>query len=210
MTNSVLHKPHTSRLDDSALQAMFRYFDDLVGLSQADWQLLKPALTVKEVEANTTLQEIGKPGLKHYFIVRGLARMFYLTSEGKELNKGFYDEGSMVGSLSALIMNEPSRFAIETFEPSFLIEMDLKSFRGLAYSNQGWLKVFNHCCQMMLVRNERREAELLTMSSKQRFLQFTRNFPAYLDRIPQYHIASYLGITAVALSKYKKQWLTED
>ena len=48
------------------------------------------------------------------------------------------------------------------------------------------------------------------MTAKQRFLQFVRNFPDYLERIPQYHIASYLGITPVALSKYKKQWLKDD
>lgn len=205
-------KPSTidiQAFEEKSLKTMYQYFDRLVGLDKKDWQLMLPALSVKSLEKETVLQEIGKPGLKHHFIIHGIARLYYITPEGKELNKGFYDENSMVGSLSALILNEPSRFAIETLEPSIVIELDLKSFRALAYSNQGWLRVFNYCCQMMLVRNERREAELLTMSSKQRFLQFTRNFPNYLDRIPQYHIASYLGITPVALSRYKKQWLEE-
>jgi CRP-like cAMP-binding protein len=60
----------------------------------------------------------------------------------------------------------------------------------------------------MLIRNERGETELLTMTAKQRFLQFNRNFSEYHGRIPQYHIASYLGITPAALSKHKKQWLS--
>jgi CRP-like cAMP-binding protein len=57
---------------------------------------------------------------------------------------------------------------------------------------------------MMLIRNERREAELLTMTTKQRFLQFNRNFSEHQGGIPQYNIASYLGITPEALSNYKK------
>lgn len=188
---------------------MYQYFDNLVGLEKDDWQLMLPALSVKSLKKETVLQEIGQPALKHYFIISGMARLYYITPEGKELNKGFYDENSMVGSLSALILNEPSRFAIETLEPGVVIELDLKSFRELAYANQGWLRVFNYCCQMMLIRNERREAELLTMSARQRFQQFIRNFPDHLDRIPQYHVASYLGITPVALSRYKKQWLQD-
>lgn len=209
MSKSASSNANSQAFKDESLQTMYQYFDRLVGLKKNDWQLMLPALSVKLAEKETELQEIGQPALIHYFIISGIARLYYITPEGKELNKGFYDENSMVGNLSALILNEPSRFAIETLESSIVIELDLKSFRELAYSNEGWLRVFNYCCQMMLVRNERREAELLTMSAKQRFLQFVRNFPGHLDRIPQYHVASYLGITPVALSKYKKQWLQD-
>ena len=129
--------------------------------------------------------------------------------DGKELNKGFYGENHFVGSLSSIILNEPSRFFVETLEPCTLVKFPHSRFNTIKGKYLGWERLFNHCCQLMLVRNERREAELLINSAKERFLQFIRNFPGYINRIPQYHIASYLGITPVALSKYKNQWLQD-
>ncbi|WP_423894855.1 Crp/Fnr family transcriptional regulator [Candidatus Pelagadaptatus aseana] len=191
------------------MEQMRQAFDRQVGMPDDEWLQLEPLVNVREVPAKYTLQKIGSVATHHYFVVKGLVRFYYITPEGKELNKGFYGEDYIAGSLSAMIMEEPNRFAIETLEPSIVIDLPLKQIHAVSGPGTAWERLVNHCCQLMLVRNERREAELLTLTAKQRFLQFVRNFPGYLERIPQYHIASYLGITPVALSKYKKQWLAD-
>lgn len=193
----------------AVLADLFRDLQQWVGLSEADWQLMEAQLDVRQVGTRHRLQEIGQPVTQHYYIVSGLVRLFYLSPDGKELNKGFYSARHIVGNLSAVILDEASRFAIETLEPSTLVSFPFAGLMPLRERCVGWERLFNYGCQMMLVRNERREAELLTLSAKARFLQFVQNFPDYLERIPQYHIASYLGITPVALSRYKKQWLEE-
>ncbi|OUR97567.1 hypothetical protein A9Q81_12890 [Gammaproteobacteria bacterium 42_54_T18] len=194
-------------IEASALTAMHRHYDQLVTFPLDEWEMLRYHLTVKTVNEKYTLQPIGEKSTKNFFLVKGLVRYYYLTPEGKELNKGFYSSNHMVGSLSAAILDEPCRFGIETLEPCVLVELDLVGLRSCSERNPAWQRLYLHSCEMMLIRNERREAELLTMNAKQRFQQFVRNFPDYLERIPQYHIASYLGVTPVALSKYKKQWL---
>lgn len=178
-------------------------------LGQPDFDLgeIFHSLKVMHVDAKHNLQAIGQPITDHYYIAKGLVRLFYLTPNGKELNKAFYGESHIVGNLSAVILNEQSRFAVETLEPCTLVKLPMDRLQEHYKNSPPWQALFNYGCQMMLIRNERREAELLTMNARQRFLQFTRNFPEYLERIPQYHIASYLGITPEALSKYKKQWL---
>jgi CRP-like cAMP-binding protein len=186
----------------TAFQQMNQTFDALKAMPKSEWEATCKNLEVIKVPKKHVLQEIGKPSTVHYFVLEGLVRYYYLGLDGKEHNKAFYDKGHIVGSLSAIILNEPARYCIETIEPCTLIALPLNSSVSL--------ELFNYGCQMMLVRNERREAELLTMSAKERFLQFHRNFPSYFDRIPQYQIASYLGITPVALSRYKEQWLEEQ
>ena len=193
--------------DTVAYQHMFNWLNDNFELSAQAWSDYLPELSVIRVEGNHTLQEAGLPVSKFYFLVDGLVRFYYITPDGKELNKAFYGANNIVGSLSALIMNEPCRFGVATLEPSILIEMPYESKSNVWRDSPDWQEVFNRCCQLMLIRNERREHELLTFSAKERFLQLIRNFPDYSTRIPQYHIASYLGITPVALSKYKKDWL---
>ncbi|NKI15884.1 Crp/Fnr family transcriptional regulator [Spongiibacter sp. KMU-166] len=189
------------------LNGMRQHFDQLFNFPPDEWEGFLPCLRVKEVAAKHCLQVAGEKSTHHYFIADGLVRFYYITPEGKELNKGFYKNNHIVGSLSAAILDEPCRFAIETLEPSVLVEIDLGLMRTLAPKMPVLQRLHLHSCEMMLIRNERREAELLTMTARQRFLQFVRNFPDLLERIPQYHIASYLGITPVALSRYKKQWL---
>lgn len=192
------------------LKKMYETLHAQSGITPDEWQHMVPHATVKTVPAKHTLQAAGQMSQKHHYVAEGLVRLFYTTPEGKELNKGFYGDGYIVGSLSALILDEPCRFAVETLEPGVVIELPIANLKKLIDPGNGWDKLMNYSYKMMLVRNERREAELLTMTAKQRFQQFVRNFPDYLERIPQYHIASYLGITPVALSKYKKQWLEDS
>jgi len=199
--------PSKSNKNEAAYLAYMRdCLVKLVDIDDDDWQQLLPYFSVVKAKKKTSLQAIGTPVTKHHFIVKGLVRLNYITLDGKDVNKGFYSEGTLIGNLSSLIIHEPSRFSIETIEACELVELDLRDFEGLFSRCPGWVRLFNVSCQMMLIRNERREAELLTMSARQRYLQFSRNFHHCIDRIPQYHIASYLGITATALSRYKQQW----
>ena len=209
MTDSLLKSDTETIADRLNKSQMYQQLDRLVGLSAADWQTILRYLSVETVPPRYCLQAVGSPVKKHYFITQGLVRLFYITPEGKDINKGFYSEGHIAGSLSGLILREPSRFGIETLEACTLIAMNLENFDDLMKTCDGWARIFNHSCEMMLIRNERREAELLSLSSKARFLQFVKNFGADMARIPQYHIASYLGITPTALSRYKDQWLQQ-
>lgn len=194
---------------EHAFDIFYQELQRRVGMPRSDWAQLKAHCKVREVPAKYCLQEIGQTASHCHFIVSGLVRYYY-NKQGKELNKAFYKEGWPVGNLSAMIMEEPSRFAIETLEPCILIQYAVKDRHTLAEQYPSWGQFFSRSCELMLVRNERREAELLTSSSRERYLQFLKNFPDFEQRIPQYHIASYLGITPVALSKYKKQWLEID
>jgi len=192
-----------------ALSSMYEHLHNQFGLSQASWEQFLPEMAVVHAESKCQLQEAGQLVTQFYFLVEGLVRFYYVTPDGKESNKAFYAENNIVGSLSALILNEPCRFTVETMESCTLVALPYDPEGDIWQASTEWQYVFNRCCQLMLVRNERREAELLTLSAKQRYLQFVQNFPHYVERIPQYHIASYLGVTPVALSKYKNQWLSE-
>ncbi|WNC74179.1 Crp/Fnr family transcriptional regulator [Thalassotalea psychrophila] len=188
---------------------IFEVFNRQVSFTEEDWRLFEPCLKVIDVGAKHNLQAIGEPVTHHYFIISGLVRWFYITPDGKELNKGFYGENYIAGNLSAIILNEASRFAIETLEPCKLVSISTNMFKPFGQCSS-WDRLFNYSCQMLLIRNERREAELLTLSAKDRYLKFIKNFPGYIDRIPQYHVAAYLGINPVSLSKFKEQWLSSS
>lgn len=193
--------------NSAALESFYSEVDRWVGMPKAEWNLLLPYMKVVRFEAKVVLQSIGASVSVFNFLYSGLVRYYYLNDKGQERNKAFYREMWPVGNLSAVIMEECSRFAIETLEPTVSVQYSIDALKNIMQQSPAWTRLFNRSCQLMLVRNERREAELLSDSTKDRYLQFLKNFPDLDGRIPQYHIASYLGITPVALSRYKSKWL---
>jgi CRP-like cAMP-binding protein len=192
-----------------ALDYMRRFFAETVAMDDAEWQLGLPYFNVFQAPPKTCLQPQGEDVEAHYFVVKGLVRFYYNTEDGREVNKAFYADNHIVGNLSSIILSEPSRYCIETLEHCLLVRLPLKVWQQRLNTDSAWNRLFDRSCQLMLVRNERREAELMISSAGERFRRFVKNFPDYLDRIPQYHIASYLGITPVALSRCKADWLRE-
>ena len=64
--------------------------------------------------------------------------------------------------------------------------------------------------EWFLVRKELRTLSLLQHQAKDRYLVFKEHFPQIVERVPQYHIASYLGMTEVTLSRLKRGLRQED
>jgi CRP-like cAMP-binding protein len=73
----------------------------------------------------------------------------------------------------------------------------------LARSHVVWGIAMQAIQSYALLLAERREAALLTLGAKDRYLQFIADYPGLEARVRQYDIASYLGITPVALSRIR-------
>lgn len=172
-----------------------------------DTQNISSISEVIHVERNTDLQHRGEKVRYSYFIVQDLLRFYYISEQGKELNKGFYHEKHFVCDYSAFYLNQASRLSIGTIEPSVLVRTPATKLQVVLENSPEFQFLSEQAMNTLMIRNERREEDLLTLSAKERFLKFVANNPGYADRIPQRHIASYLGIPPEALSKFKKQWL---
>ncbi len=200
---------HDPQKIQAALQVMRETFREMAEMTDEDWQHGLPHFEVLHAKPKTSLQDQGKKVDTNYFVVSGLVRFFYNTVDGKDVNKAFYADRNIIGNLSSIILDEPSRYGIETLEACVLVSIPFTVLNPQLKSSSGWDRLFNRSCQRMLIRNERREAELMMYTPRERFRRFVSNFPSYLERIPQYHIASYLGITPVALSRSKNDWLKD-
>lgn len=143
---------------------------------------------------------------KHFgFVVQGLFRYYYVGVQGKERNKSFFAEGQPVGSLNALITGEPSPFTVEALEPSEVILTPVSRVAALQGQYPEFSEMLNRLTRQLFLRNERREAMLLTLSAEERYRWLLEHEPDLAQRVPQYHLASYLRMDAVSLSRIKKK-----
>ncbi|GAA5316462.1 MAG: hypothetical protein AseanaTS_16660 [Candidatus Pelagadaptatus aseana] len=175
-----------------------------LGVTDPDFtDALAACSTVHYFDKEQSLVQANQHPKYFGFITRGLFRYYYIGAEGKERNKSFYTENLPVGSLNSQITGEPCPFTIEALEPSEAILTPTAKIAALE-QYPAFQDMLNLITRQHFLRNERREAMLLTLGAEQRYQWLLDHEPHLASRVPQYHLASYLGMDAVSLSRIKK------
>lgn len=139
------------------------------------------------------------------FILSGLFRYYYVDRKGHEFTKDFIPQGRFVISYSAMIQGRESFFAIQALEDSRVLVITYRDWQSLIGSHICWTRVVSVLIERAFMWKEKREKEFLLDDAETRYRTFLDEFPGLEKRVKQYLIASYLGITPVALSRTRKK-----
>jgi CRP-like cAMP-binding protein len=140
---------------------------------------------------------------KMAFIAKGIFRVFHTTENGDEKILVFREEGWMLSAYSSFLENKPSWFTIQALEESDLIYISFDDYSKIMNGHQCWRQINAKYTEMLFVEKEKRESEFLSDNALTRYEKFKLKYPGIENRINQYHVASYLGITPVALSRIR-------
>lgn len=145
------------------------------------------------------------------FVCHGLLRGFSSNESGHQYNKVFFKEGTFPGSMIALLTNTPSAIAIQALEPSSVMRIHFRAYRRLLEqrSDLKWFQIL-YLEQNWLLAKEPREVALVQKNATQRYLDFLRDHPDLEKRLPQYHLASHLGVTPTQLSRIRRDLADHD
>lgn len=141
----------------------------------------------------------GDTNTKHYIIEKGLLRLYLVDPKGKEINILFAKENQVIGDLAT---PEPTNYYLETIEDSLVYSIDEQGLQNLV-SDMDVEKqpVPNDGIRRSYIHIQKRLVSILSNSAEENYLEFKRKHPDLIQRLPQYHIASYLGISPEFLSK---------
>ncbi len=176
-----------------------------VSVPECEWEFLQPRLTECRFEKNQYVVHAGEVVDNFYFILSGLVRFFYSTADGKEFNKYFAMEDGFAGSFHSLVLGAPCGYFIQALEVTHALILPNQLMRQLYERHPCWERLGRRMAEQLVLIKEAREKELLLDSLETRYRRFLNEFPGLVDRIPQYHIASYLGVTDVALSRIRRK-----
>lgn len=140
-----------------------------------------------------------------FFVEKGLLRMYSIDKNGKEHIIQFAPEKWIVSDRSSLYFNEKTKYYIDAIEDSEVILLQNDFFQELKnkfpYSSKN-----NEILLQKHIRNlQSRVNSLLAESAEERYLNFIKMYPDLLLRVPQWMVASYLGITPESLSRVRKE-----
>lgn len=176
-----------------------------IDLTESQWRALSGIFALRTLKAGAHVAEPDTGNHEILFVAEGLLRFYYAGEEGAESNKAFVAENDFAGPLVAATRGLPLDYGVQALEPSTLLAAPYPAFVALVEEREA---VFGHLRQKMLERllahKEVRTRSLLQESARKRYLTFLDAHPDLFQRIPQYHIASYLGITDVHLSRLRR------
>lgn len=173
------------------------------GVTASNLQRLQEALSHRSLAPGDTLLRQGDPAPDLYVVRQGLAKMHYITADGKEFVKSFLAEGAFAGSLIAQLEGGNSSFSVTCLEPTVVEWAPESAVEDLFERDPAALRFGFKFFQSLALRKERREHNFLCLPAEERYRLFIEESPALAQRLSQADIARYLGITPVALSRIR-------
>ena len=191
---------------DAALElTVRRAFSARRTIPDASWRALADNLTVRRLKKGAHLLRAGEPARSAAFVVRGVLREYYVMEEGGEHNKAFALPGDFTGSYADLLCGERSSVSIQALGDTVLVLLEFARFVALSERDPVWMAVRCAAAEGLLLRKVERERVLLSKSPEHRYRLLTATRPELESKVAQKHIASYLGVTPVTLSRIRQK-----
>lgn len=173
-------------------------------LSNEEEKVLRELIPVQTYKKGTVLLKEGDVATECYFTIKGCVRLYYMV-DGDERTTFFYTEDDAIASLNSYLNKVPANHYLSCVEDTTLAV--------LTYENETELyrkfPKFESLCRVSVEADFGKQQELLaayiTSSPEERYLSLLKTNPQLLQRVPQYHIASYLGVKPESLSRIRKR-----
>lgn len=187
-----------------------QYLKDKARVTDAQFRQLEKLLGEKKIEKADFLLRQGEVCDKVFFVEKGLLRAYKVDDEGKEHINQFAPENWFITDRSSILFNHPSEYFIDALEDSELIVFEnefLIEASNISTSFREYNKnlLHNHIRQLQI-----RIDSLLGLPAEKRYLDFVETYFNLTLRVPQWMIASYLGISPESLSRVRKKLATKS
>ena len=139
------------------------------------------------------------------FILSGCTKTFYVDDEGQEHIVMFAIEDWWISDMGSFITQTPADYNIQCIENTELFQISYDIIEELYIEIPKLERFFRKIIERALVASQKRIVSNFSLTAKERYLLFKETYPKIEQRVPQYMIASYLGITKEFLSKIKSQ-----
>lgn len=144
------------------------------------------------------------------FVLSGCLKTFYTDQDGQEHLVMFAIENWWTADLGSFITQTPADFNVQCLENSELAQISFEDLEQLYHQIPKLERFFRIIIQKAFVASQKRVVNTFSLPAKERYLAFRTQYPQIEQRVPQYMIASYLGITKEFLSKIRNQLIHEQ
>ncbi|CAM1341903.1 Crp/Fnr family transcriptional regulator [Tenacibaculum amylolyticum] len=186
------------------------YINKYITLTSEEINLLEEHTTYRKYLKGQYIVQQGDVCRYESFIVKGCLKTFYMDKDGLEHVVLFGIENWWAADLGSFLTQTPADYNVQCLEHTEVIQFSFDSLELLYQKIPKLERFFRLIIQRAFVTSEKRIIRNFSLSAKERYIEFKNLYPQIEQRVPQYLIASYLGITKEFLSKVRSEIIKEQ
>ena len=183
-------------------QPLRSFLEQFHPISDAEFASLMNMLVPLNLKKKEFLLSHGEMEENVYFLASGLVHQFFYR--GKEMiSTDFYTPGSITGGVISFLSGKPSYYFLQAIEPCELISLSKSNLEKLYQVDRKWQQLARLLLTNYLIKQENEIMNTIRLTMRERYVQFAKDFPGLLEKVPQRRIASYLNIKPETFSRLK-------
>ena len=186
------------------MEALIRTIRQLISLTGEEENIVADLFKPRRLNAGEYFLEEGKVCRHVAFIETGLVR-YYMNDDGQEKTIYFNREGEFVCNYQSFLPQKPSNVAIQALEDTELLVIGYEGLQTLYEQVRGGERFGRLAIEQVFLTSSEQLRSLYTDPPAVRYRQFLDAYPGLVQRLQQYHIASYVGIKPQSLSRIRKR-----
>jgi len=186
---------------------ILNHLKKVISLTESEEQEFSSILEEIKISKKTLLIEPGDLVNSEYYVVSGCLKAYYLDETGDKHIIQFALEDWWISDFEAFFNKVPAKLYVETIEDSVLLAINREALEILYTRIPQFERFFRIKTTNAFVSLRARILSSLQKSGKERYLEFCESYPKIEQRVPNYHIANYLGLKPESLSRIRKEVL---
>ena len=191
------------------MQPLINYINQYVTLNEDEARTITEYAKTRTYLKNQYIVQQGDVCQYENFILSGCAKTFFLDRDGNEHIVMFGIENWWTADLGSFISKKPADYNVQCLENTTVAQFSYNALERIYDEVPKFERFFRIIIQNALVALQNRIVRNMSLPAKERYLIFQQQYPDIEQRVPQYLVASYLGITKQFLSKIRSELVQE-
>ncbi|OJZ07112.1 cyclic nucleotide-binding domain-containing protein [Sphingobacterium sp. 40-24] len=190
------------------LNHLIKIIKQLFPLNDKEISLLNDGISFFSAEKEKNLIKPLHVADRLFFLEKGTVRSFY-QKDYKDINTEFFFENNFFTAFTSFLTQEKTNLHFQCIEQCDLISIPRELLDKLLREDTKWNILLNNILAKEYIKKCRRESSFLLLDANERYHYFLKQFPDADNRIPLFHIASYLGMSPETLSRIRSKKINQ-
>ena len=190
---------------DENYRSLLAHINAIAPLSAAEEQLVITSFHPQKVKKRQFIVQPGFVAQYRHYVVQGAFRSYVVTDGGLDFTIALAVDHWWITDYNSFIAQQPATMFTVALEDSSILRLDYTAEQQLKQSAHALETFFRVIAERGLAAHQRRIINSLTLTAEERYDAFVQRYPHIVQRVPQYVLASYLGMTTEFLSRIRNR-----
>jgi len=204
VSGNIAYNTRPGAMSSSPFIVLEAYLRARAAFTEAEIALVRSTFIRKTLKADEFLQRAGDVATHAVFVASGCLRNYVIDARGKEHIVQFAPETWWLADATSLATGAPSQYFVQAIEDSELLAVEPRTHDQLVNQVQPYAAAFRAGLQRHAAAKDKRIVSSMSTSAEERYLEFLNAYPSIVTRVPQWMLASYLGVSPETVSRIRK------